>query len=329
MSTNPGSANAPPGAAALAAEPLGTARRRSRGRRRVLRGTVPFALLLPTAAVIAGVLGYPVYLLVKLSFQRYGLPELLAQKGAWIGLDNYSRILHDERFWDVLVRTIVFTVVNVGLTMVLGTLIALLLVRLGGFMRLLLTTGLVLAWAMPPVVAVNIFYWMVDFEFGVLNWTLTELHLGNFIHHEWFENPITGFGVITAVIVWGAIPFVAITVYAGLSQVPAELVEAASIDGANSYRVFRDITFPILKPIFLILTSLSVIWDFQVFNQVWIMRAGRPTEDYYLMSIYSYVTSFGVSEYGLGSAIAVAMVLIMFAFTFVYVRQMIRMGEVG
>jgi N,N'-diacetylchitobiose transport system permease protein len=295
----------------------------------VLRGAVPFTLLLPTAAVIAGVLGYPVYLLVKLSFQRYGLPELLTQKGAWIGLDNYSRILHDERFWDVLVRTIVFTVVNVGLTMVLGTLIALLLVRLGGFMRLLLTTGLVLAWAMPPVVAVNIFYWMVDFEFGVLNWTLTELHLGNFVHHEWFENPITGFGVITAVIVWGAIPFVAITVYAGLSQVPAELVEAASIDGANPYRVFRDITFPILKPIFLILTSLSVIWDFQVFNQVWIMRAGRPTEDYYLMSIYSYVTSFGVSEYGLGSAIAVAMVLIMFAFTFVYVRQMIRMGEVG
>jgi N,N'-diacetylchitobiose transport system permease protein len=327
VTTGPGSA-APPGPAAQAAEPPRAPRRPRRWRRRVLRGTVPYALLLPTAAVIGGVLGYPVYLLVKLSFQRYGLEELLAQRGKWIGLDNFSRLIHDDQFWDVFLRTIIFTVVNVGLTMVLGTLIALLLVRLGSFMRLLLSTGLVLAWAMPPVVAVNVFYWMVDFEFGVLNWTLTELRLGNFIHHEWFENPLSGFGVITAVIVWGAIPFVTITLYAGLSQVPAELVEAASIDGANGFRIFRDITFPILKPIFLILTSLSVIWDFQVFNQVWIMRAGRPTEDYYLLSIYAYVKSFGVSEYGLGSAIAVTMVVIMFAITFVYIRQMVRVGEV-
>ena len=105
--------------------------------------------------------------------------------------------------------------------MVLGTLIALLLAQLGAFMRLLLTTGLVLVWSMPVVVAVNIWSWMVDYEFGVLNWTLTELGFGNFIHHDWFENPIEGFAVITALIVWGAIPFVTITIYAGLTQVPA------------------------------------------------------------------------------------------------------------
>jgi N,N'-diacetylchitobiose transport system permease protein len=327
VSLPPGSAAAPPGHAALAAEPSPAARRRRRFRTRALRGAAPYALVAPTALVIAGVLGYPIYLLFKLSFQRYGLAELLAQKGEWIGLDNYRQILHDSQFHTVLGRTILFTVVNVGLTMVLGTLIALLLVKLGRFMRLLLTTGLVLVWSMPVVVAVNIWYWMVDYEFGVLNWTLTELHVGNYIHHEWFENPVSGFAVITALIVWGAIPFVTITLYAGLSQVPHELVEAASMDGANGLRIFRDITFPILKPIFLILTSLSVIWDFQVFNQVWIMRAGRPTEDYYLMSIYSYVKSFGVSEYGLGSAIAVTMVVIMFATTFVYIRQMLRVGE--
>jgi N,N'-diacetylchitobiose transport system permease protein len=322
---SPGSAGAPPGSA-VAAESLPAARRRSRLRPRIVRGLAPYALLAPTAAVIVAVLGYPVYLLVKLSFQRYGLPELLQQKGAWIGLDNYRTIVHDSQFHTVLLRTLAFTAVNVGLTLLFGTLIALLLVKLGRFMRLLLTTGLVLVWSMPVVVAVNIFLWMVDFEFGVLNWTLTELHLGNFIHHNWFENSISGFAVITAVIVWGAIPFVTITIYAGLSQVPAELVEAASIDGANGWKVFRDITFPILKPIFLILTSLSVIWDFQVFNQVWLMRP--RDEDYYLISIYSYAKSFGVSEYGLGSAIAVTMVVIMFAVTFVYVRQMVRIGDV-
>jgi N,N'-diacetylchitobiose transport system permease protein len=212
--------------------------------------------------------------------------------------------------------------------MILGTLIALLLTHLARPVRMLLTTGLVLVWAMPVVVAVQVWAWMVDFEFGVANWALTELHVGNFNHHDWFANPVSGFAVITALIVWGAIPFVTITVYAGLSQLPRDLVEAASIDGANPWRVFRDMTLPILKPIFLILTSLSIIWDFQVFNQVWLMLGNHPTPDYYLMSIYAYMQSFGISSYGLGSAIALVMVLLMLCVTVVYIRQMVRLGEV-
>ena len=178
-------------------------------------------------------------------------------------------------------------------------------------MRLLITTGLVLVWAMPPVVSVNIWTWMVDYEFGVANWTLSHLGLDYFDHHDWFVNPWEGFAVIAAIVVWGAIPFVAITIYAGLTQVPRELVEAASIDGSNAFRIFRDITLPILKPIFVILTSLSVIWNFQVFSQIWIIRNARPESEYFLMSIYSFVTSFSVSNYGLGSAIALVMVLVM------------------
>ena len=86
-------------------------------------------------------------------------------------------------------------------------------------MRLLITTGLVLVWSMPPVVAVNIWSWMVDYEFGVLNWTLAQLGFESFAHHDWFVNPIQGWAIITAIIVWGAIPFVAITIFAGLTQV--------------------------------------------------------------------------------------------------------------
>ena len=291
-------------------------RRRRLTRRRVTSAAAPYALLAPTLAVIGAVLGYPLYLLVKLSFQKYGLFELVRHQGTWIGLDNYTRIFHDSQFWDVLLRTVLFTVVNVGLTMVLGTAIALLIARLGRFMKLLLTTGLVLVWATPVVVAVNIWRWMVDYEFG------------NFAHHDWFANNWSGLGVITAVIVWGAIPFVAITVYAGLAQVPAELVEAAQIDGARAWNVFREVTVPLLKPIFIILTSLSIIWDFQVFNQVWIMLGERPSPDYFLMSIYAFVQSFRINEYGRGAAIAVVMVAIMFVATIVYVRQMVRTGEV-
>jgi len=277
---------------------------------------------------VRAVLSYPLCLIVRLSFEKYGRYELIRHKGTWISLENYTRIIHDSQFWRVLLRTVVFTAVNVSLTMVLGTAIALLLTRVSRFVRYLLTAALVFVWATPVVVAVDVWRWLVDSQFGLVNWVLTELHIGNFVHHDWFVNPLSGFAVITALVVWGAIPFVAVTVFAGLSQVPGELIEAAKIDGARSWNVFREVTLPLLKPIFVILISLSIIWDFQVFNQIWIMLDQRPSPDYYLMSVYSFVESFRLSEYGLGSAIAVVMVLIMFAVTFVYVRQMVKAGEV-
>ena len=293
-----------------------------------MRAAVPYALISPATAVIGLVLAYPLYYLVKLSFQHYGLEELIQHKGRWAGLANFSRLLHDGFFWHVLWRTAVFAAVNVGLTMLLGTLIALLLARLGPAMRLLLTSGLVLVWAMPVVVAVQVWYWMVDFESGVLSYVLTKLHVGDFERYDWFADSKVGLGVITALIVWGAIPFVTITVYAGLAQVPRELTESAAVDGAPPWRVFKDVTFPILKPIFVILTSLSIIWDFLVFNQVWLMRFSRPTQDYWLLSIYSYQSFLG-HEYGYASAIAIVIVLIMLVVTFFYVRQMVRIGEVS
>ncbi len=303
-------------------------RRRRLSRQRVAAGAAPYALVLPAAAVLGAVLAYPLYLLVRLSFERYGLFELIRHHGVGIGVANYTRIIHDSFFWHVLLRTVLFTAVNVALTMVLGTAIALLLTRLSRSMRVLLTAGLVFVWATPVVVAVDTWRWLVDSQFGVLNWTLTKLHVGNYFHHDWFVSPWSGFTVITLLVVWGAIPFITITVYAALSQVPDELLEAAQIDGARSWAVFREVTLPLLKPIFVILTSLSIIWDFQVLNQILIMLDQRPSNDYFLMSIYSFVESFRISEYGLGSAIAVVMVLIMFAVTSVYVREMVKAGEV-
>jgi N,N'-diacetylchitobiose transport system permease protein len=309
--------------------PLASRRRRRITRQLVGHATAPYALLAPALVVLGVVLGYPLYMLVKMSFQKYGLFELIRHKGHWIGTANYTQILHDSEFWHVLLRTVLFTAVTVALTMVLGTAIAMLLVQVGRFMRIALTTGLVLVWSVPVIVAVDIWRWMIDYEFGVANWTLTKLHLGDFSRYDWFASPWTGFGVLTALVVWGAIPFIAITVYAALAQVPQELLEAAAIDGARPWSVFREVTMPLLKPIFVILTSLSIIWDFQVFQQLWIFLDGRPSPDYYTMAIYAFQESFVIGEYGLGASIAVVMVLFMFAATLVYLRQMLRTGEVG
>jgi len=288
----------------------------------------PYLLLAPSIVVIGAILAYPLYFLIRLSFQHYGLFELIRHKGQWVGLQNFGTVLHDGVFWHTLERTIVFTAVNVGLTIVLGTLVALLLVQVSSIVRMLITSALVLAWAMPVVVAVQLWYWMTNFENGVVNYVLTQLHVGDFIQHDWYASPTSALGITTSLIVWGAIPFVTITVYAGLAQVPHELVEAASVDGAGPLRRFRDITFPVLKPIFLILTSLSIIWDFGVFTQPFLLLQSRPNTDYYLMSIYLFEKSIGLHEYGLGSAIALLMLGIVLGLSFFYIRQMVRIGDV-
>ena len=140
-----------------AAGALGPRRRRSAWGR-----SAPYWLILPVAIAMVAVLAYPLYELIVISFERYGLFELIRHAGTWVGFKNYSSILHDPVFWNTLVRTIVFTVVNVFLTMIFGTLIALLLVRISTFMRIALTAGLMLVWAMPVVVAVQVWYWMTD-----------------------------------------------------------------------------------------------------------------------------------------------------------------------
>jgi N,N'-diacetylchitobiose transport system permease protein len=319
-----------PQTAAVAAKPpqIGVRRRRPRSLRRIGASSVPYLLVLPVLVAIGAILGYPLYRLVVLSFQEYGLPELIQRKGEWVGLDNYRSVLEDQIFWDTLVRTIVFTAANVGLTMVLGLAIALLLVRLSTPVRILLTAGLVLVWAMPAVVAVQVWYWMTNFQNGVLNHVLTTLHVGDFFQHDWYETTFSQLAMVTLLIVWGALPFVVITLYAGLAQVPRELVEAASIDGATPSRAFRDVTLPVLKPILLVLTSLSIIWDFGVFTQPYLLiGASKASEENYLMGVYVYIEGYAHSDFGRGAAISILMLLIVAALSVVYVRRMVRMEE--
>ncbi|HEY8680944.1 MAG TPA: sugar ABC transporter permease [Candidatus Dormibacteraeota bacterium] len=301
--------------------------RRSGARRR--NQLLPYALITPASAVIFGILAFPLGMLLWLSLQHYGLRELIAHQGVWLGLANYQALIRDPLFQHVLVVSLVFTFANVALTLLFSTLIALLLLKVSAPIRVLLGSGLVFVWATPVIVAIDIWQWMFDYEFGVINYLLTKLGLGNFIHHNWFENPIQGFAVITVIVVWGAIPFVAITLFAALTQVPDDVIEAARVDGANPWQVFWQVTAPILRPIFLIVVSLSTIWDFGVFNQVYVLLNTRPSKDYFTIAVYSYRESFGVTQYGLGAAIAVVMVLVLAVVSFFYVRQTLETAELG
>lgn len=318
-----------PGGTAYAAEAaIRPRRRRPFTFARLLRASAPYLLILPVVAVIAAILGYPLYYLARLSFQKYGLFELIAHHGTSVGWANYSSVLHDHVFWQVLVRTIVFTIANVALTIGIGTLLALLLTKVSSVVRILLTAGLVLAWSMPPVVAVQVWVWITNPENGVLNYALTKLHVGDYSQHDWYATSFSQLSLTTSLVVWGAIPFVVVTVYAGLSQVSHELVEAAEIDGARAWRVFKDVTFPIVKPIFLILTSLSIIWDFGVFTQPFLLiDQTRISASNELMGIYLYEEGYVKTDFGRGAAISILMLLIVSVLSIFYVRKMVRTGD--
>ncbi|CAL9306052.1 MULTISPECIES: sugar ABC transporter permease [unclassified Streptomyces] len=290
---------------------------------------VPWLLLAPCLTVLVLVLGYPLVRLVTLSFQKFGQPQLWGfQEAENVGLENFTRILGDGEFWAVVLRTVLFAGGAVILTMVLGMLIALLLQRVSPWVKALISIVLVASWGMPIIVATAIFKWLFDADYGVLNWLIDKLPGVDMIGHNWFASGPQGLAVIMLLVVWGAVPFVVITLSAGLTQVPKELEEAARLDGAGAWGVFRFVTLPILKPIIVMLTTLSVIWDMGVFPQVYVMRNGHPEPEFQVLTTYSFDKAFVVNDYGTGSAIALVTVFLLLGAVAVYMRQMLKIGEV-
>lgn len=288
-------------------------------------GFTPYMLLIPASVVLLVVVGWPLIQLFIISFQEFGRPQVFGAPAPFIGIDNYTKVLTDPAFWNVMVRSILFCVVNVVITMVGGTLIALLMTRLNKFFRVLMSVGLLLAWAMPALTATIVWGWMFDTSYGVVNYALTTFFGLDFHAHSWLINPLSFFFVATLIIVWGAIPFVAFTVYAGLTQIPDEIMEAAQLDGARSTQRFRLITFPYLRSIFLVVTILQVIWDLRVFTQIYALQGiGGIREQTSTLGVYIYQVALGSGEYGIGGAIAVITVFFMMAISLYYVRQSLK-----
>lgn len=294
-------------------------------RRRRPRTLTPALLLVPTGVVLLAIIGWPLLQLVIISFQEFGRAQIFGAPAPWVGLDNYIAVLSDPAFWNVLGRSILFAAANVTVTMVLGTLVALLMTRLTRFFRLLVSVGLLLAWAMPALTAVVVWGWMFDTQYGVINYVLSQLPGVDLVGHSWLIEPLSFFAVATIIITWQSVPFVAFTVYAGLTQVPDEVLEAAQLDGAGSLARFRLIVFPYLKSIFLVVTILQVIWDLRVFTQIYALQGiGGIREQTSTIGVYIFQTSLGTGDFGAGGAIAVILVIIMMAISIYYVKKSIQ-----
>lgn len=301
---------------------------RAAGRNRQSR-SLPYLLITPALLIMIGVLGYPLVDTIVLSFQDERRNNLWNGVAApWVGFDQYTSILGDSEFWSVVVRTVVFVVVCVVATMTLGLLIALLMQRVSNWVRITMSSVMIAVWAMPLLVATSVFKFMFDSDYGLVNQLLTRLPGVDYTRHNWFLNPTTGMAIIAVLVVWGAIPFIAISLHAALTQVPKELEEAARIDGARGFGIFRYVTFPIIKPVFVMTSTLSVIWDFGVLGQILLMRGGQPEQDYQTLGLYAYTQAFISNSFSRGAAISVVSVLLLSGVAVYYLRQLLKIGEV-
>lgn len=304
---------------------------RTRRSRRLRDSGTAYLLILPGVLVLGLVAAWPLVkiLLLSLQEQEGGKYALFHDAGStpFAGLANYQQVLTDSTFWVVTLRTVVFTGVNVALSMLIGIALAVLLNRVSTWARVLLVAVLLFVWAVPSTVSTQVFYWLFSNKYGAVNYVLGLLPGVDMQGHDWFAHPSSGLAVVTLVVVWGAVPLLAISLHAGISQIPRELIEAARVDGAGPWQVFRVITLPALRPLLVILLTLSVIWDFGVFNQIWFMRDGHPEQGYQTLGIYMYSTGIGSSHYNTGAAIAVLMMLCLVSVMVFYIRLLLRIGD--
>ncbi len=287
--------------------------------------------MLPSVLVLALVAAWPIYKIVALSLQKQQSSKFaLFNNGGvtpFVGFQNYAKVLGNSQFWLVTGRTVAFAAINVALSVGIGLTLALLLGRVSRWARLTLVTVLLFVWAIPTTVSTQVFYWIFSNQFGVANSLLSLVPGVDLAGHDWFADPREGLAVITAVVVWGAVPMLAISLHAGINQIPIDVREAARCDGAGPWQSFRYVVFPGLRPLLVVLVTLSIIWDFGVFNQVWFMRNGKPENGYQLLGTYTYSVGIGSSQYNVGATLGVLMMLALLAVMAVYIRQMFRVGD--
>ncbi|MBQ1091963.1 carbohydrate ABC transporter permease [Streptomyces sp. B93] len=284
----------------------------------------PYLLVAPAVLGMLYLLLYPLARAVVISFQDFRLRQLVLGDARFVGLRNYRTLLTDPRFWEVVRRTFVFMAVNVVAIMVLSTLVALMVARLGRIGRTVVLSSLVLVWAVPVVAATTVFQWLFHSRFGIVNELLTGLGFTSFEEYPWFAHGGAAFAIVVVLVVWQSVPFAAITLYSALTTVPGELYESARIDGAGAARVFCSVTFPLIRPIFMLVVSLEVIWTFKAFVQIWVMTRGGPSDATTILPVYAVQTALAQQRYDLGSAASMLTVLLMSGVLVLYFRQLFR-----
>ncbi|HLT83141.1 MAG TPA: sugar ABC transporter permease [Phototrophicaceae bacterium] len=304
----------------MTAVPSAPTRRRSWRRR-----TVPYWLLVPAVVLLLAGTGYPVVWQVVTSFREYGMAQQFGQPAPFVGLANYLAIVQDAGLWGVVVRSVTFAVVAAFVTLAVGIGLALVMRAAWTWVRLVLQVSLLLAWAMPVVAAMTVWIWLFDRRRGVVNWLLERLGLEQFHRFDWLAQPATFFAVAAVVVVWMSVPFVALSVYAGLSQISLEVIEASELDGADGAQRLRYIFLPMIRPVVAIVLLLQLVWDLRVFTQVKLLQdAGSQSGRFDLVGTAIHKLGTGVGDFGMAAAMSVFVLLLTVVLSAYYVRVLLK-----
>ena len=291
-------------------------KRRRRGGLQRRQTRLAWLLLVPSLLVVALVAIYP---LGKTVYQSFTNQEFLALEPAkWVGFDNYRTLWHDQLFRDSVWTTVKFTLITVTFEFMLGLIIAL-VVNSSFKGRGLMRAVMLVPWAIPTVVAAQMWKWMLDDTFGVVNDAGMKLSILSH-PHAWISNPSTALASVCAVDIWKTTPFVALLLLAGLQVIPQDLYEAAEVDGASVLQQFRKITLPLLAPAILVTLIFRTLDALRVFDVFYVFFGNRP--DTQTMAIYDQSTIVGDGYVGYGAAMSVAIFLIIALFVVIYVTFM-------
>lgn len=287
----------------------------------------PYALLIPSVAILILALGYPIVWQLITSMQSFGLAQQFGQPAPFVWFENYITLFSDSYMWVVVARSIAFCLVTAFVTVVIGIGLALLMNAVNKAVRIIIQISMLLAWAMPVVAAMTVWNWLFDWRRGIVNYTLTSWGL-DFQNHNWLQNPLSFFFVAMVIVVWMSVPFVAFSVFAGLTQVSGEVLEAAQMDGAKSFQRLRYIILPIIRPVLGIVLLLQIIWDLRVFTQIKLLQdKGSIASETNLLGTYIYQLGVGSSDFAMASAVSVFVLILTIAISWFYVRNLLKEDE--
>jgi multiple sugar transport system permease protein len=278
----------------------------------------PYLLIAPAQLLLALSILVPAIYVAWLSLHSssYG------QQPLYVGAENYGRLLSDPSFWAAFVNTVFIVNVIVYVELLIGIAVAALLWSGVPFPKIIMSI-LLLPYAVSEVAASVMWKYMLEPQAGVVQWLLTSLGLPTI---EWTTDPWQGLTVIGLMAVWHHLPFTILVLYAALLNIPNELYEAATLDGASKWQEFRRITIPLLMPAILVALLFRYIFAFRIFSEVWLMTQGGPARTTEVLAIYLYSTAFRYDEFGLASAtgwlMMVLSLLIAIPYLFLTYRRM-------
>ncbi|MCX7893931.1 MAG: sugar ABC transporter permease [Burkholderiales bacterium] len=266
------------------------------------RNFLGLVFMVPAGVLLLLFLTYPLGLGVWLGFTD----AKVGRTGAWVGLENYQFLLGDSVARLALFNTLFYTVVASVLKFVLGLWLALLLNKHLPF-KAFLRAVVLLPFIVPTALSAIAFWWLYDAQFSVLSWVLTRLGwIDRYI--DFLGDPWNARWSVVAANVWRGVPFIAITLLAGLQTISPSLYEAAAIDGATPWQQFWNVTLPLLTPIIAVVMTFSVLFTFTDFQLIYVLTRGGPLNATHLMATLAFQRAIPGGALGEGSALAVAMV---------------------